>query len=91
LPVAETVFCPATVERSVPVATPLALVVPEGWVRVLPEPVAERTTVTPLRGFPLPSLAVTEMVEVGLPAVMDAGEAETVDCEAETPLPPGGP
>jgi hypothetical protein len=30
LPVAETVFCPATVELSVPVATPLELVVPVG-------------------------------------------------------------
>jgi hypothetical protein len=60
-------------------------------VRVLPEPIAERTTVTPLMGLPVPSLAVTVMVDVALPATMDAGEAETVDCDAETPSPPGGP
>jgi hypothetical protein len=42
----------ATVELSVPVATPLAFVVPTGWVSVLPVPVAERTTVAPATGFP---------------------------------------
>jgi hypothetical protein len=45
--VAETVFVSATVEASVPVATPLALVVPTGCVRVLLDPVAARTTVAP--------------------------------------------
>src|SRR5437667_1364703 len=34
--VAETVFVPAAVELRVPVATPLASVVPTGWVNVLP-------------------------------------------------------
>src|SRR6266508_2764052 len=37
--VAETVFTSATVELSVPAATPLALVGPLGWVSVLPLPV----------------------------------------------------
>src|SRR5206468_405496 len=54
LAVADTAFVSATVELSVPVATPLELVVPLGWVRVLPLPVAARSTVAPLIGFPLP-------------------------------------
>ena len=45
--VAETTFVPGLVELRVPVATPLALVVPLGWVSVLPVPVAARTTVAP--------------------------------------------
>ena len=45
--VAETVFDSATVELKLPVATPLAFVVPTGCVRVFPVPVAARTTVTP--------------------------------------------
>jgi hypothetical protein len=46
--VAETVFDSAAVDESVPVATPLALVVPTGWVSVLPVVgVAARTTVAP--------------------------------------------
>src|SRR5438093_753603 len=48
--VAETVFAPATVELNVPVATPLASVVPLGCVRVFPLPVAASTTVAPLIG-----------------------------------------
>jgi len=47
LMVAETTFAAAPVELRVPVATPLALVVPLGWVSVLPEPVADSTTVAP--------------------------------------------
>jgi uncharacterized membrane protein len=85
--VAETVFTSATVELSVPVATPLELVGPLGWVRVLPLPVTERTTVAPLIACPVPSLTVTVMVEFPLPAVSDVGEAPTVDSEGET----GGP
>src|SRR6266508_6324263 len=84
LAVAETVFVPATVELNVPVATPLALVGPLGWVRVLPLPVAASTTVAPLIGFPLASWTVTVMVEFPLPAASDVGEALTVDTEAET-------
>ena len=46
--VADTVFEPAAVELRVPVATPLALVVPTGCVRVLPAVgVAASTTVAP--------------------------------------------
>jgi hypothetical protein len=81
--VTETVFDSATVELSVPVATPLALVVPTGWVSVFPVPVAASTTVAPAIGFPLPSFAVTVMVELPLPAVI--GEMTlTVDCVADT-------
>jgi hypothetical protein len=47
LDVAEIVFDSATVELSVPVATPLAFVVALGWVSVLPVPVAANTTVAP--------------------------------------------
>jgi len=67
-----------------PVATPLAFVVPLGCVRVLPLPVAASTTVAPLIGLPLASFAVTVIVDAPLPAVMDAGAAATVDCAPET-------
>src|SRR5205823_2930112 len=67
--------------------TPLALVVPLGWVRVLPLPVAASTTVAPLIAFPLPSFTVTVMVALPLPAVSVVGEALTVDSEAETAEP----
>ena len=82
--VAETVFASATVEPSVPVATPLTLVVPLGWVSVLPLPVAESATVAPLTGLPLSSFTVTVIVDVPLPAVSEVGDALSVDCEAET-------
>jgi len=81
--VAETVLVSATVEPSDPVATPLAFVGPAGWVRVFPLPVDARITVAPLIGFPKPSLAVTVMVEAPPPAMIDIGEAEIVDCEAD--------
>src|SRR6266513_1961520 len=84
LTVAETVFGSATVVLSVPVATPVASVVPLGCVRVFPVPVAARTTVAPLIGLPPASFTVTVMVELPLPAVSDAGAAATVDCEADT-------
>ncbi len=77
--VAETVFDSATVDDSVPVATPLAFVVPIGCVRVFPVVgVAASTTVAPWIGFPFPSFAVTVMVEVPLPAVI-GDVAVTVD------------
>jgi len=84
LAVAETVFDPATVELNVPVATPLASVVPLGWVSVFPLPVADSTTVAPLIGLPLASFTVTVIVALPLPAVIDAGAAATVDCAADT-------
>src|SRR6266540_6271484 len=82
--VAETVFVPAPVELSVPVATPLAFVVPLGWVSVLPLPVAASTTVAPLIGLPLASFALTVIVAVPVSAVSEVGEALTVDCAADT-------
>jgi hypothetical protein len=50
--VADTVFDSATVELKLPVATPLALVVPTGGVRVFPVPVAASATVAPAIGLP---------------------------------------
>src|SRR5206468_3047307 len=71
-------------ELRVPVATPLASVVPTGWVKVFPAVgVAASVTVAPSIGFALPSRAVTVIVEVPLPAAI--GEvAVTVDSVAET-------
>src|SRR5438093_840586 len=83
LTTADTVFDPATGELRVPVATPSALVGPPGWVRVLPTPVADSVTVAPGMALPNPSLAVTVIVEVPVPAAI--GEvAVTVDWAAET-------
>ena len=82
--VAETVFTPAPVELNVPVATPFASVVPLGCVRVLPLPVAARTTVAPSIGLPLASRTVTVIVALPLPAVSDDGAAATEDCDADT-------
>jgi len=90
LAVADTVLDSATVELSVPVATPLASVGPLGWVSVFPLPVAESTTVAPLIGFPLAFLTVTVIVEFPLPAVSDVGEALTLDREGETVDPEPG-
>ncbi len=84
LAVADTVFDSATVELSVPVATPLASVGPAGCVSVLPLPVAASTTVAPPIGLPLASFTVTVMVEALVPAGIDVGEAVTVDCEGDT-------
>ena len=81
--VAETVFASATLELSVPVATPLVLVVPLGWVSVLPLPVAASTTVAPVIRLPFASFAVTVIVDA-LPTTTDVGAAATVDCAAET-------
>src|SRR6058998_824029 len=81
--VAETVFDSAVVELKLPVATPLALVVPTGCVRVLPVPDAAKTTVAPWIGLPLASRAVTVMVDVPLPAVI-GDVAATVDWLADT-------
>src|SRR5207247_11114738 len=81
--VAEMVLDSATVELKVPVLTPL-LFVGAGCVMVLPLPVAERTTVAPLIAWPLESFTVTVMVDVPLPAVIEVGEALTVEREVET-------
>ncbi len=82
--VADTVFDPAAVELSVPVATPLAFVVPTGCVSVFPVVgVAASTTVAPSIGLPLASFAVTVIVEVPLPAAIGV-VAVTVDWPADT-------
>src|SRR5437870_2121786 len=82
--VAATVLGPAAVDDRVPVATPLASVVPTGWVRVFPPVgVAASVTVAPGIGFPLASFAVTVMVDVPLPAAI-GDVAVTVDCVPDT-------
>src|SRR2546422_991618 len=82
--VADTVFEPAAVELRVPVATPLASVVPAGCVSVFPGVgVAARVTVAPLTGFPLASRAVTVIVDVSLPAAI-GDVAATVDWAEDT-------
>src|SRR5213594_2047879 len=82
--VAETVLEPAAVDDSVPVATPLASVVPTGCVRVFPAVgVAASVTVAPWIGLPLASFAVTVIVDVPLPAAIGV-VAVTVDCVPDT-------
>src|SRR5207245_2342005 len=81
--VADTVFDSVAVDVRVPVATPLALVVPTGCVGVFPVPDAASTTVAPWIGLPLASRAVTVIVEPVPPAVI-GDVAATVDCAAET-------
>jgi hypothetical protein len=82
--VADTVFVSATVEASVPVATPLGLVGPAGCVSAFPLPDAANTTVAPAIGLPAPSRAVTVIVAGPAPAVKLAGAAATLDCVADT-------
>src|SRR5881628_2297224 len=85
--VADMVFDSATVELSVPVATPLAFVVALGCVSVLPVPVAERTTVAPAIGFPSASRAVTVIADWLLPLEAVIGDvADTPDCAPDTVL-----
>src|SRR5437773_941264 len=82
--VAEIVVDSASVDDSVPVATPSPLVGPLGCVSVFCKPVAASATVAPGIGLPNPSLAVTVIVDVPVPAVI--GDVPvTVDCAAETP------
>src|SRR6185312_6957841 len=86
--VADTVFDPAAVDASVPVATPFASVVPMGWVSVFPVVgVAARVTVAPAIALPNGSLAVTVIVDAPPPAVI-GDVATTVDWLADTvPVP----
>jgi hypothetical protein len=82
--VADTVFDPAAVDERVPVATPLASVVPAGWVRVFPAVgVAAIDTVAPAIGLPKASFAVTVIVDAPPPAVI-GDAAVTADCAADT-------
>src|SRR5256884_9388718 len=81
-----TVFAPAAVELNEPVICPAGLVVPTGWVSVLPVAgVTKSVTVAPLTGLPLASRTVTVMVLEPAPAVIVAGAAATVDCVALGP------
>src|SRR5947208_3313021 len=82
--VADTVFASAVVDDSVPVATPLAFVVPRGCISVFPVVgVAASVTVAPAIGFPFASRAVTVTVDVPLPATI-GDVAVTVDWVAAT-------
>src|SRR5207247_2056177 len=84
LTVADTLLVSAVVELNVPVATPLAFVVPTGCANVLPVVgLAASVTVAPWIGLPLASFAVTVIVDVPLPAVI-GDVAMTVDSAAET-------
>jgi hypothetical protein len=84
--VAVSVLVPAVVDRTVPVAWPLALVTAAGWVSVSVTPREEaRLTVLPLTGLLLASRSVTVIVEVVVPsAVTVVGLAVTVDVVADT-------
>src|SRR5438046_692442 len=67
----DTVSASAAAVASVPVATPLASVVPPGCVSVFPVVgVAASVTAAPWTGLPFASRAVTVMVDVPLPAVI---------------------
>src|SRR3989440_509682 len=84
--VADTVLVPAAVDVRVPVATPVAFGVAEGCgTGFSPVGLAASTTVAPAIGLPLASFAVTVIVLVSVPALIDVGAAATLDCAAETP------
>src|SRR5574342_260576 len=89
--VADTSLPSATLEVRMLVKAPLPSVVPAIGVRVLPPPDAAMVTLAPLTEAPLPSFAVTVIVEEPLPAVNDAGAAWTVEVAADTPPPPPPP
>src|SRR3989454_945246 len=82
--VAETVLEPAAVDDRVPVATPLASVVPTGWVRVFPPVgVAASVTVAPWTGLAVARVGVTGIFG-GPPPAAIGDVALTVDCTADT-------
>ncbi len=81
---APTVFAPATVELTLPAATPDPSVGAAGWVSRFPLPDAVSTTVAPLTGLLFASRAVTVIVDAPLPALIPVGTATTVDWVAET-------
>jgi len=82
--VAEMVFSSALFDDSVPVATPLASVGPEGCTRVFWVPVDASTTFAPLTGSPLLLRTVTVTVASPEPAVIDAWSTPTLDCDPDT-------
>src|SRR5713226_4092930 len=83
---AVTVFSPATVELTLPAAIPFTSVGPAGCTSVFPLPVAASTTAAPLIGLPKASRAATVSVAwlVPVDAVIDVGEATSVDTVADT-------
>src|SRR5206468_526425 len=85
--VADIVLDSASVDASVPVATPLAFVVAAGCVSVLPPPVADRITVAPATGLSSASRAVTVIVEALAPFEAVIGDvAAMLECPPETVL-----
>ena len=80
--VAVMVLEPALVAPTLPDATPLPSVVPDGWVTASPTTDDDSVTVMPLSGLPRPSFTVTVMAELP-PAVKLGVPATTVDCAAE--------
>lgn len=75
-----TVLVCMTVDLTVPVATPDALVVEAGWTSVTLVPVAANVVEVPLTGFPLASFRVIVTVEVATPsAATKLGEAAIVE------------
>jgi hypothetical protein len=83
------VFDSATLELSVPTARPKVSVGAAGCVSVFPDPVAESTTLAPVTGAPLASLAVTVIVETLDPSLvtMVVGTALTPDRPLDTGRP----
>src|SRR5438132_1336270 len=79
LTAAETVFASATVELTVPVATPSAPVTAAGWVAVFPLPVACRTRGASVLGLPSASFAAAAFAAGPLPAVVAVGAAAAGD------------
>src|SRR6185312_9536039 len=83
---------PATLDLSLPTATPSAPVGALGWVRVFPLPLAVSVTTAPGTGAPAASRTVTLMVATPLPTSIEDGSAETVEVPAlgtvPVPLPP---
>src|SRR5580692_4116966 len=78
-----TVSVCATVDASVAVNTPEALVVPVTGANVLPVPVADRVTAVPATELPLASSTVTVSAVVDAPfAVTDPGLATMLDLVA---------
>src|SRR5262245_21813802 len=84
--VADTVLAPAPVELSADVKTRLAFVTPFTGDKVLPVPGAATVIGVPASTLPLASrtVMVTAAVTAPVLAVIEAGDADTVDCVAET-------
>src|SRR5436309_14433475 len=74
----------ATVELSVAVIWPLTSVVGADWFSTFPEPLTVHATVFPDERLPLPSLAVTVIVEVDTPwaTSRELGLATPVEAKA---------